>query len=84
MLFAPMSPSRQSRSWNEHAGILRAIIDGDERLAATLAAEHVMRAGSDFMAGIDSIGELPAAPRAEPAQSAKPARKARQGKTEAV
>src|ERR1700677_3239571 len=31
MLFAPMSPSRQSRSWNEHAEILRAIIDGDER-----------------------------------------------------
>jgi DNA-binding GntR family transcriptional regulator len=84
MLFAPMSPSRQSRSWNEHAGILRAIIDGDERLAATLAAEHVMRAGSDFMAGIASIGELPTAPHAEPAPSPKPARKARQGKAEAV
>ena len=84
MLFAPMNPSRQSRSWNEHAAILRAIIDGDERLAATLAAEHVMRAGSDFMAGIDSINELPTAPPAEPAQSPKPARKAGQGKTEAV
>ncbi len=60
MLFAPMSPSRQSRSWNEHAAILRAIIDGDERLAATLAAEHVMRAGADFMAGLDAIGEEPA------------------------
>ena len=84
MLFAPMSPSRQSRSWNEHAGILRAIIDGDERLAATLAAEHVMRAGSDFMAGIDSIGEFPVAPQAERAQPPKPARKARQRRTEAV
>jgi DNA-binding GntR family transcriptional regulator len=84
MLFAPMSPSRQSRSWNEHAGILRAIIDGDERAAATLAAEHVMRAGSDFMAGIDSINDLPAAPRAEAAPSAKPARKAKQRKAEAV
>ena len=60
MLFAPMNPSRQSRSWNEHAAILRAIIDGDERLAATLAAEHVMRAGADFMAGLDAIGEEPA------------------------
>jgi DNA-binding GntR family transcriptional regulator len=65
MLFAPMSPSRQSRSWNEHAGILRAIIDGDERAAATLAAEHVMRAGTDFMAGIDEIDALPAATSAE-------------------
>ena len=61
MLFAPMSPSRQTRSWNEHAGILRAIIDGDERAAATLAAEHVMRAGTDFMAGLDTLDELPAA-----------------------
>jgi DNA-binding GntR family transcriptional regulator len=57
MLFAPMSPSRQSRSWNEHADILRAIIDGDERAAAALAAEHVMRAGSDFLAGLDTVGE---------------------------
>jgi hypothetical protein len=55
-----MNPSRQSRSWNEHAAILRAIIDGDERLAATLAAEHVMRAGADFMAGLDAIGDEPA------------------------
>jgi DNA-binding GntR family transcriptional regulator len=59
MLFAPMSPTRQSRSWNEHAQILRAIIDGDERAAAALAAEHVMRAGADFLAGFDVIGELP-------------------------
>ena len=57
MLFAPMSPSRQSRSWNEHADILRAIIDGDERAAAALAAEHVMRAGADFLAGLDAVAE---------------------------
>jgi DNA-binding GntR family transcriptional regulator len=59
MLFAPMSPSRQSRSWNEHAEILRAIIDGDERAAATLATDHVMRAGADFLAGLDAVGEHP-------------------------
>jgi DNA-binding GntR family transcriptional regulator len=59
MLFAPMSPSRQSRSWNEHAEILRAIIDGDERTAATLATDHVMRAGTDFLAGLDAVGERP-------------------------
>lgn len=58
-LFAPMSPSRQSRSWNEHAQILRAIIDADERAAAALAAEHVMRSGADFLAGLDAVGEEP-------------------------
>ena len=41
MLFSPNDPVRQARSWNEHAAILRAIIEGDERAAATLAAEHV-------------------------------------------
>jgi len=79
MLFAPMSPSRQSRSWNEHAGILRAIIDGDERAAATLAAEHVMRAGADFMAGIDTIDDLPASLAGHSAPPAKAARKPKQG-----
>jgi DNA-binding GntR family transcriptional regulator len=49
MLFAPTDPERQARTWDEHAGILRAIIAGDERSAATLAAEHVMRAGADFL-----------------------------------
>jgi DNA-binding GntR family transcriptional regulator len=53
MLFAPMEPSRQTRSWQDHAAILRAIIDGDERAAASLAAEHVMRAGSDYLLGLD-------------------------------
>jgi hypothetical protein len=50
MLFSPTDPVRQARSWDEHAAILRAIIAGDERAAATLAAEHVMRAGADFLA----------------------------------
>ncbi len=49
MLFAPTDPERQARTWEEHSGILRAIIAGDERSAATLAAEHVMRAGADFL-----------------------------------
>jgi DNA-binding GntR family transcriptional regulator len=59
MLFAPRSPSRQSRSWNEHAQILRAIIDGDEQAAATLATEHVMRAGADFLSGLDAVRDQP-------------------------
>src|ERR1700692_912183 len=59
MLFAPMDPGRQARSWEEHAAILRAIIEGDERTAATLAAEHVMRAGMDFLVGLNTRGEGP-------------------------
>ena len=59
MLFAPMDPSRQARTWQEHAAILRAIIEGDERKAASLAAEHVMRAGMDFLVGLNSGAEGP-------------------------
>ncbi len=53
MLFAPSDPRRQARSWEEHTAILRAIIAGDEREAATLAADHVMRAGFDYLVGFD-------------------------------
>jgi DNA-binding GntR family transcriptional regulator len=59
VLFAPMDPGRQARSWEEHAAILRAIIQGDERTAATLAGEHVMRAGMDFLVGLNSGGDSP-------------------------
>lgn len=58
MLFAPTDPGQQRRAWDEHAGILRAIIDGDERLAATLAAEHVMRAGQDYLLGLDTEDKM--------------------------
>jgi DNA-binding GntR family transcriptional regulator len=72
MLFAPGDSVRQARTWEEHAGILRAIIEGDERSAAMLAAEHVMRAGADFMATIHAPQEGPwdeaSAPPAEPAR----------------
>ncbi|MDI1266966.1 MAG: GntR family transcriptional regulator [bacterium] len=57
MLFSPTDPVRQARNWEEHAGILRAIIDGDERAAAALAAEHVMRAGSDFLSTFQIFDE---------------------------
>jgi DNA-binding GntR family transcriptional regulator len=59
MLFSPMDPGRQARSWEEHAAILRAIIQGDERAAAALAAEHVMRAGMDFMVGLHAAEDDP-------------------------
>jgi DNA-binding GntR family transcriptional regulator len=66
MLFAPMDPGRQARSWEEHAAILRAIIQGDERTAAALAAEHVMRAGMDFLVGLNASDEGPLLVLAQP------------------
>jgi DNA-binding GntR family transcriptional regulator len=88
MLFAPTDPVRQARTWDEHAAILRAIIAGDERAAATLAAEHVMRAGADFLSSLHVPDEdasleqvsakygLPAASaNSERALPAKPARR---------
>lgn len=76
ILFSPTDPTQQRRLWDEHAGILQAIIDGDERLAATLAAGHVMRAGSDYLLALNMIdtdvtmdGILPpAADRKDPAR----------------
>lgn len=65
MLFSPMNPGRQARNWDEHAAILRAIIEGDERAAATLASEHVMRAGMDFLVGLNEDGEIPLFPLVE-------------------
>ncbi len=70
MLFSPTDPARQSRSWQEHAAILRAVIDGDERAAATLAAEHVMHAGTDYLFGLNA-GEIgmPSLPGPAPAEA---------------
>ncbi len=59
VLFSPNDPVRQARSWEEHAAILRAIIDGDERTASTAAAEHVMRAGADYLVSLDAAADDP-------------------------
>ncbi|MHC2464749.1 GntR family transcriptional regulator [Bradyrhizobium embrapense] len=87
MLFSPTDPVRQARTWDEHAAILRAIIAGDERAAATLAAEHVMRAGADFLsslhvpdegASLEAISAkygLPSGSNAAQSVAAKPARR---------
>jgi DNA-binding GntR family transcriptional regulator len=72
MLFAPSDPARQSRSWQEHAAILRAVIDGDERAASTLAAEHVMRAGADYLLGLDAAEMNLPTPLAAAATAAEP------------
>ena len=76
MLFSPMNPARQARSWDEHAATLRAIIEGDERAAATLASEHVMRAGMDFIFGLNADGDIPPLPLAD--ERSKPRDKAPQ------
>jgi DNA-binding GntR family transcriptional regulator len=49
LLFSPADPMRQALSWQEHAAILEAIVRGDERSAAALASQHVIRAGTDFL-----------------------------------
>lgn len=59
VLFSPNDPVRQARSWEEHAAILRAIIAGDERSAAIAAAEHVMRAGADYLVSLDAAADDP-------------------------
>ncbi len=44
MIFAPISRVRGQANWQEHAAILRAVIDGDAELAGLLAARHVYNA----------------------------------------
>jgi DNA-binding GntR family transcriptional regulator len=44
ILFAPFHASRTQQNWEEHAAILRAVINGDAELASLLAARHVYNA----------------------------------------
>jgi DNA-binding GntR family transcriptional regulator len=44
ILFAPVRIARARQNWQEHAGILKAVIEGDGELAALLAARHVYNA----------------------------------------
>lgn len=44
LLFLPVSKRRVRENWQEHAAILRAVINGDGELAALLAARHVYNA----------------------------------------
>lgn len=85
MLFAPGDSSRQARNWEEHAAILRAVIEGDERLAASLATEHVMRAGYDYVLGTSAIEpdlsvEISDRSRPKVAESLRPARRRTESK----
>ncbi len=44
LVFRRNSPERAGRDWKDHAMILQAVAEGDEELAALLAARHVRRA----------------------------------------
>ena len=44
LVFRRNSAERAVEDWREHAAVLAAVIDGDEELAALLAARHVHRA----------------------------------------
>ena len=44
LLFAPINRSRGTQNWDEHAAILRAVINGDTELASLLAMRHVYNA----------------------------------------
>lgn len=49
LMFAPQSSSEAEANWGEHAEIMKAVIAGDEELAALLASRHVVRAGERFL-----------------------------------
>ena len=44
LAFAANGRDRAREDWKEHAGILAAVIEGDEEIAALLAARHVQNA----------------------------------------
>jgi DNA-binding GntR family transcriptional regulator len=48
LAFAINGRARALEDWQEHAGILAAVIEGDEELAALLATRHVHNAAAAF------------------------------------
>lgn len=49
-LFGPLGLSRAVANWEEHAGILEAVIAGNQTLAESLAARHVLSTGEAYIA----------------------------------
>lgn len=49
-LFHGISEQRSVESWAEHAGIMRAVLDGDADMAELLASRHVSNVGRDLLA----------------------------------
>lgn len=53
LAFAINGKARAQQDWKEHAGVLAAVIDGDEELAALLATRHVQNAAAAFAAAAE-------------------------------
>ena len=58
LAFAINGQARARHDWKEHAGVLAAVIDGDEELAELLATRHVQNAATAFA---KAASEKPAA-----------------------
>jgi DNA-binding GntR family transcriptional regulator len=52
LVFRRNSPERAAADWQEHAMVLTAVAEGDEELAALLAARHVHRAARASLPGL--------------------------------
>jgi DNA-binding GntR family transcriptional regulator len=48
---------RAREDWEEHAGVLAAVIDGDEEMAALLAARHVKNAAAAFARTLEAMNK---------------------------
>ena len=48
LAFSINGRARAREDWKEHAGVLAAVIEGDEEIAALLAARHVKNAAAAF------------------------------------
>jgi DNA-binding GntR family transcriptional regulator len=59
LIFAKQSRTRVRQNWQEHAGIVRAVIAGDSELAALLAARHVHNAAEMAEASDAGAAEAP-------------------------
>lgn len=57
LAFAINGRARARDDWKEHAGILAAVIDGDEELAALLASRHVQNAAAAFAKAQEAADE---------------------------
>jgi DNA-binding GntR family transcriptional regulator len=57
LAFALNSRTRAREDWQEHAGILAAVIEGDEELAALLATRHVHNAAAALAKATDQAAD---------------------------
>ena len=60
LVFAANSKGRAKEDWQEHSGILAAVIDGDEELASLLATRHVFKAAEAALASAATRSDDPA------------------------